>query len=124
MKPIAVPNQATWKAARGNGERLFALRRSLGIPRPVFSTLADVSVRSLADYETKTSVPKSVRPRLNEALRLLNALLDIIPPEELRTWLSTPNPGFQGEKPLALIQKGERDRIWAMIHQTRVGVYS
>lgn len=124
MKTIAVPTNATWKAAPGNGERLFALRRSLGIPRPLFSTLADVSVRSLADYETKTTVPKSVRPRLNEALRLLHALLDIIPPEDLRSWLTTPNSGFQNERPLDLIQKGERDRIWAMIYQTRVGAFS
>ena len=56
--------------------------------------------------------------------QLETALLDILPPEELWTWLSTPNPGFQGENPLELIQKGKRDRICAMIHQTRVGAYS
>ncbi len=56
--------------------------------------------------------------------QLKAALQGIIPPEELRTWLSTPNPGFQGETPLALIKSGERDRIWSMIHQTRIGAYS
>lgn len=124
MKTLAPPPKASWNAARSNGERLFALRRSLGIPRPLFSTIADVSERSLASYETRPKLPTSVRPRLTEALRLLQALLDILPAEELRGWLTQPNPGFQGETPLALIKRGERDRIWAMIHQTRIGAFS
>jgi DNA-binding transcriptional regulator YiaG len=124
MKTLTSPANTSWTKARTNGKQLFELRRSLGIPRPLFSTIADVSERSLASYETNPKLPASVRPRLNEALRLLKALLDILPAEDLRTWLTQPNPGFQGETPLHLIKTGEKDRIWAMIHQTRIGAYS
>ncbi len=124
MKALKPTPKSLWTTARSNGERLFALRRSLGIPRPLFSILADVSERSLASYETHPKLPTSVRPRLTEALRLLQALLDILPAEDLRNWLTQPNPGFQDQTPLSLIQKGEKDLIWAMIHQTRTGTYA
>jgi len=51
-------------------------------------------------------------------------LLDIIPAGELPDWLRTPNPGFGGRAPWELIEHGERDIIWAMIHQTRQGAFA
>jgi|GEM_PF-2746731 len=56
--------------------------------------------------------------------RLVQALLEIIPAEELPAWLQTPNPGFAGRNPWTLIHRGERDVIWEMIHQTRLGMCS
>ncbi len=55
---------------------------------------------------------------------LQQALLDILPAEDLREWLTQPNPGFQGKTPVSLIESGQKDIIWAMIHQTRIGAYS
>ena len=124
MKTLEPPARTQWKKARTNGTQLFHLRRSLGIPRPLFSKLADVSERSLASYESTPKLPAAVQPRLTEALRLLEALLEILPAEDLREWLTTPNPGFQGKAPLELIRNGQKDLVWAMIHQTRVGAYS
>lgn len=55
---------------------------------------------------------------------LRKALLDIIPSGEFAGWLQTPNSGFGGRKPWTLIEKGERDVIWEMIHQTRQGAFA
>jgi hypothetical protein len=87
--------------------------------RPTFAGLGNFSERSLASYEKHKHIPSAARPQINEATRLIRALLEIIPKKNLSEWLETPNPGFQGEKPIKLIRRGERDVVWAMIHQTR-----
>ncbi len=37
-------------------------------------------------------------------------------PEQLATWLKTPNKAFGGSQPLQVIERGEVDRIWRMIY--------
>ncbi len=44
--------------------------------------------------------------------------------QEVPQWLQKPNRGFGGRTPWALIQAGERDLIWAMIHQTQQGTFA
>jgi len=39
-------------------------------------------------------------------------------------WLETPNDAFGGLKPLEVIERGEIDRIWQMVHTLRSGVAS
>ena len=115
---------ASWETAKKSGTALYSLRRSVGLNRETFAGLANFSERTLATYEKHKTLPKLIRPQVNEGLRLVQALLEIIPASELRTWLNQPNPGFGGQKPWALIQKGERDVIWEMIHQTRQGAFA
>jgi len=55
MKTLTAPANTSWTKARTNGKQQFELRRSLGIPRPLFSTLADVSERSLASCRCPNS---------------------------------------------------------------------
>jgi len=86
--------------------------------------IANFSERTLATYEKHEKFPVAVRPQVTEAVRLVKALLEIIPAENLSAWLQTPNPGFGGRKPWTLIQNGERDVIWEMIHQTRFGAFA
>jgi hypothetical protein len=115
---------ATWRRARESGTALYAWRRAIGLNRQVFAGLANFSERTLATYEKQPRLPSPVRSQLTEAVRLVNALLEIVPREELPKWLHTPNSGFGGRKPWTLIQKGERDVIWEMIHQTRHGAFA
>ncbi|MGB8352318.1 MAG: antitoxin Xre/MbcA/ParS toxin-binding domain-containing protein [Chthoniobacteraceae bacterium] len=112
------------KYPRSSGEALYTWRRSVGLNRPTFARLANFSERSLASYEKRAQLPKTVQPKLNEGVRLVEALLDLIPANELAAWLHTPNSGFGGKRPWTLIEQGERDIIWAMIHQTRQGAFS
>jgi DNA-binding transcriptional regulator YiaG len=110
--------------ATASGTALRSWRKSVGLNRPIFAGLGNFSERSLASYERHKRIPVSARPQISEAARLVTALLQIIPKENLREWLMTPNSGFNGEKPIKLIHNGERDVIWAMIHQTRQGGFA
>ena len=110
--------------AKKSGTALYTWRRAVGLNRETFARLANCSERTLATYEKSKELPAPIRPQVNEALRLVAALLEIIPAHDLPAWLHAPNPGFGGKKPWTLIQKGERDLIWEMIHQTRQGAFS
>ena len=91
----------------------------MGINRETFARLANCSERTPATYEKQSRLPTSFRPQVNEAIRLVKALLEIIPNEELSHWLQAPNSGFDGQRPSTVVEKGERDLIWEMIHQAR-----
>src|SRR5271156_5834299 len=93
----------TWQQARTSGPALYQWRRSAGLNRETFARLANFSERTLATYEKQKKLPAPIRPHVNEALRLVKALLEIIPAEDFSTWLQTPNPGFGGRKPWTLI---------------------
>lgn len=99
-----------------------ALRHKVGMTRPVFARLIDMSERSLADLETHKRAPSnSVERRVAEIDRLHAALAQIIDPAEIGRWLQTPNPAFNDLKPLELIERGQSDRLWRMIHQLESG---
>lgn len=59
--------------------------------------------------------------RLTELQRIVDALSDVIDPEVIGQWLTTPNGAFEGSKPLEVIERGEVDRIWRMIFLLRSG---
>jgi hypothetical protein len=110
--------------AKTSGPALQSWRKANGLNRLIFAGLGNFSERSLAAYERQRHIPRYALPQISEASRLVMALRQIIPTEDLQEWLNTPNPGFQGEKPMTLIRKGERDVIWAMIHQTQQGSFA
>jgi hypothetical protein len=55
---------------------------------------------------------------------LTNALTEVMTKESLGNWLQIPNEAFDGLKPVEVIDRGESDRIWAMIYYLRSGVPS
>lgn len=115
---------ATYQSAKVSGQALYAWRRSIGLNRETFARLANFSERSLATYEKHKEFPMTIRPQINEAVRLVTALLEIIPADQLADWLHSANPGFGDRKPWTLIEKGERDLLWQMIYQTRQGAFA
>ncbi|CAN5735028.1 hypothetical protein BH11VER1_BH11VER1_08200 [soil metagenome] len=123
MRAAVIQKPATWQRAKDSGTALYSWRRSIGLNRSTFARIANFSERTLATYEKQEKFPTTVRPQITEAVRLVKALLEIIPAGELADWLQTANSGFGGRKPWALIEKGERDVIWEMIHQTRQGAF-
>jgi DNA-binding transcriptional regulator YiaG len=124
MNTATKEKPATWQRAIESGTALYEWRRATGLNREVFAGLANFSERTLATYEKQRHLPRPVRPQVTEAVRLVKALREIIPAEDLQEWLHTPNRGFGGRKPWTLIQKGERDLIWEMIHQTRQSAFA
>lgn len=121
----ARPKQTTPVAAAKRGEvALRPWRRQKGLSRQTFAQLSHVSERSLASYEKAAQVPAAAQPQVAEARRLVEALLELIPAAELKAWLQSPNPGFGGRTPQELNASGERDLLWEMIYQSRLGAFA
>lgn len=100
-------------------------RQERGISRKLFAQLADCSERKLATYEKTPILPKSVQRPVTETVRLIKALRDLAGDDHaLKDWLTTPNRAFGKRSPLALIEAGESDILWQMIHQLRQGEFA
>ena len=95
---------------------VLADRADSVLTRPQFARLADVSERTLAEVEAKGAAPPRVRRRLTELRRLTDALSDAVDPAVLGGWLFEPNDAFEGLKPAEVIERGEADRLWRMVH--------
>jgi Protein of unknown function (DUF2384) len=62
--------------------------------------------------------------RLREVERLRDRLAEVVKPEIIPNWLETPNPAFNGLKPLEVVERGAVDRLWQMIFWLESGVAS
>lgn len=54
--------------------------------------------------------------------RLRARLAEVIVEEAIPGWLDTPNPAFDGLKPIEVIERGEIDRLWNMIFYLESGI--
>lgn len=102
--------------------KVLELRHMLGLAREAFGRLVDVSVRTLAAVETRGTRADKLQRNYLEVQRLCVALAEVIQPEELGAWLTRPNPGFGGMKPLELIERGEIHRLWELCFRLRAGL--
>jgi hypothetical protein len=62
--------------------------------------------------------------RNREIERLRDRLAEVVQADANPTWLDTPNPAFDGLKPLEVIERGEVDRLWEMLFYFESGVAS
>lgn len=108
-----------------SGPVLMQWRKEHKISRSLFAKVADVSERTLADYEGRKALPaKSIRP-VTEAVRLIQALADLAGDDvALKEWLNQPNPAFDKQTPLSLIVSGKSDVLWKMAYQIRGGSFA
>lgn len=97
------------------------LRQSLGLNRKLFSRLTGYSERAIADWEAGKVVSDSTRQRLAEIQRLQQALARVMRAEFVGHWLQAPNMAFESLKPIEVVERGEIDRIWRMIHMLEAG---
>jgi transcriptional regulator with XRE-family HTH domain len=100
------------------------VRVRLGMSQIELARITGYSVRSIASWESGKPLSESARQKLTETERLRIALSEIIPANEVGGWLRTPNPAFEGQTPIQVIERGESDRIWRMIWQINAGVAS
>jgi hypothetical protein len=103
---------------------MLALRAELGFNREVFARLLPISVRSLATIESGGPQTEAVTRRLTELHRIVEALSEVVDKGIVGEWMQTPNPAFNGLKPLEVIERGEVDRIWQMVYLLRSGAPS
>ena len=81
------------------------------------SRITGYSIRAIAGWEAGKRLSDAARQKVVETERLRAALAEIVPPAELGEWMRTPNPAFEGQSPIQVIERGEADRIWRMIIQ-------
>jgi hypothetical protein len=101
-----------------------AVRAKMRLPRKTFSRLTGFSERAIADWEKGKAISEPGLRRMREIERLQERLAEMVEPETIPQWLETPNPAFEGLKPLEVIERGEIDRLWTMIFYLESGVAS
>ncbi len=63
----------------------------------------------------------STQRRLIEWRRLFAALEQLVDKGAIGPWLKESNPAFDGSTPLQVIERGETDRLWRMVHELESG---
>ncbi len=100
------------------------VRRKLGLSRKLFSRLTGFSERAIANWEGGGKPDEPGLRRIRETERFQERLAEVVQPDAIPEWLDTPNPAFDGLKPLEVIERGEIDRLWNMIFYLESGVAS
>ncbi len=125
VQPATQEMGAQLAPREGSPRSVRDLRSGLRLSREKFARLTGFSVRALAGWEGGTQKPgEQARVRLIEMERLLTALSKVIRQEVIAEWLDTPNPAFEGLKPLEVVERGQVDRLWRMIFHLESGVVS
>ena len=109
---------------RGGRRGRPSQRRSRGDSgsRSAAAPLLPIAIRSLATLGAGKTPTEPVARRLIELERLTVALAEVIRKESLGNSLQTPNPAFDGLKPVEVIARGQSDRLWEMVYFLRSGV--
>lgn len=64
------------------------------------------------------------KPELERLSQIISLLLEALPNEDaIRSYLTHPNPSFDGDTPMNLLVRGEFDRVAADIQAVQEGVY-
>ena len=104
--------------------KVTVLRSQLGLSQAELARVTGYSLRAIAGWESGKPLSASARQKMIEAHRLREALAQIVPPDQVGVWMRTPNPAFEGQTPIQVIERGESDRLWRMIIQIDSNVAS
>ena len=107
----------------GSVPDIGGVRDRLGLTQEELARAIGYSTRSVAAWQSgrQPLSPPAVL-KLVEANRLGAALGQIMPSRQVGPWLRAPNPAFEGQTPLQVVERGESDRLWRMIHQIDANV--
>lgn len=132
MAPVTAHRTSTKKTPRtarraasrpAPADLVQEVRKGFGLTRAEFRRLSGFSERALANWESGKQAPDApTTRRLVELNRLRAALSRVIDAAELHNWLDEPNPAFGGLKPLEVIERGEVDKLWRMVHEVSAGM--
>lgn len=107
---------------KGKVVKVSDVRNRLGVSQDELARITGYSIRAIAGWEAGKKLSEAARQKVVETERLRAALAEIVPQAELGEWMRTPNPAFEGQSPIQVIERGEADRIWRMIIQIDSGV--
>ncbi len=117
----AVSKRRPRGGSRARGSNVRELRERFGCSQRVFARLMGVSERSLISFEKRDAYSETARRQVQSLARLQQALARVFRAEVIGDWLQRPNDDFGGLKPLEVVERGEIDRIWAMIYELESG---
>jgi len=81
-----------------------------------------VGTKTFTFEEWRREVDLLTQQKDIEIARLHGALVEILHVTSVDSWMETPNPSLDGFTPEDLVQRGEIDRIWRIIHRREAGV--
>jgi hypothetical protein len=103
------------------GSDVNELCETYGLRREELGRLTGFSLRALAGWAAGELPSHPAKRRLQEVRRLLDALAEIVKRDSIPKWLHQPNSAFDRLTPLQVIELGEIDRLWAMVHDLGAG---
>lgn len=117
-----IVRQTTAKAnAAPPKARALVLRTNWGLTQDKFSRVVGIKIRTLSKLEKGEKPTETVKRRLTEVQRLQRALSELVSAQAIGSWMDEPNDEFDGLKPIEVIERGEIDRLWALIYDLRSG---
>ena len=69
------------------------------------------------EWLTGQTVVQSTVARAINLHKLQLALSEIVGSENLPKWIRQPNPALAGQTPIQLLEQGQSDRLWQLVHQ-------
>ncbi len=122
VRPKAEAFLASLKtAALQTGDSVRQFCEAYGVTQDTFTRLTGFSQRAVANWAQGHKPSASTARRLAELKRLFSTLENLVAKEALGPWLKESNPAFDGSTPLQVIERGEVDRLWRMIHELESG---
>ena len=104
------------------GSYFTDIRAASNLSQDEFARLTGYSTRAVAGWEAGKALARPARRRIAEIGRLLKALSELMPRDQVGQWLRGPNKAFDGQTPMQVVERGEADRLWQMIHQIDANV--
>lgn len=98
------------------GSDVGVLCETYMLKREELGRLTGFSLRALAEWAGGKAPSQPAKRRLQEVRRFLDALSQIVKRERIPGWLHERNKAFDNLTPLQIIEYGEIDRLWAMVH--------
>jgi len=92
-----------------------------GVSRETPTRITGFSLRALVKWSQGARPSSSTARRLTEVKRIFAALEKLVSREAIGPRLKELNPAFDGSTPLQVIERGEIDRIWRMLHELESG---
>jgi len=120
LKETEVANQLVDEVDK-SGNDVKTLCEIYDLKREELGRLTGFSQRALADWAAGDLPSQPAKRRLHEVRRLLDALSTIVKRESIKGWLHRQNDSFDNMTPLQVIEVGEMDRLWAMVHDIASG---
>jgi hypothetical protein len=95
--------------------------KKYAVKRDLISRMTSYAPRTVAEWAAGKPIKGAAVLKITELKRLTNALERLVKPASIGPWLQTPNEAFGGSTPAQLVERGESDRLWRMIHLLESG---